>query len=69
MIVRLIAFLIVATFLALALLIPARPTPLLVEAHPAEAKTWVDVWSAPPQFCPAPMPICTGDDCTRRSKA
>jgi hypothetical protein len=36
MIVRLIAFLIVATFLALALLIPARPTPLLVEAHPAD---------------------------------
>lgn len=36
---------------------------------PADAPVWAEGWSAPPQFCPAPMPVCSGDGCKRRSKA
>lgn len=60
---RLIAILILLTFAACALLLPARPTPLAVDATPAKATVWTDVWRSPPQFCPSPMPVCQHGQC------
>lgn len=31
-----------------------------------KAKVWTDVWAAPPQFCPTPLPICRGDKCPKQ---
>jgi hypothetical protein len=31
---------------------------LAVDPVPAAAKTWREVWADPPQFCPAPLPVC-----------
>jgi hypothetical protein len=36
---------------------------LAVDSTPAAACTWSEVWAAPPQFCPAPLPVCQHGRC------
>jgi hypothetical protein len=37
---------------------------LAVDPVPAAAKTWREVLADPPQFCPAPLPVCKETECS-----
>jgi hypothetical protein len=63
MIARLIALAIMLVLAALALTVPAKPKPLLIDAHPAH----VAKVQAP--LCIAPWRRCTGPACQKRSVA
>lgn len=60
---RLVAFAIILAFAAAALLLPARPKPLLIEATPAAMPAWI--LADPPNLCPAPLYFCRGSNCRK----
>lgn len=59
---RLIALLFLLAVIAVLLLLPLRPTPLMVDPTPAGV-VWLYRYEAPPQFCTAPLPLCPGGRC------
>lgn len=65
---RLFALILILAVVAMVVLLPIRPTPLMVDPTPASIVLWKYLYAAPPQFCTAPMPVCPDGRCPMKKE-